>query len=761
MPFRETFMAVLAAAFLAAPGLHAKAEGNDPAYVGAAACGACHAPEYEAWQGSHHDLAMDHATDDTVLGDFDDAQVTFHGVTSRFFRRDGRFFVHTDGPDGALADFEVAYTFGVAPLQQYLVAFPDGRVQALPLAWDARPEAAGGQRWYHLYPDEPINYRDELHWTGLQQNWNYMCADCHSTNLRKNYDPATDRFATDWVEIDVACEACHGPGQDHVAWAAQAGDGPPAAGANLGLAVRFHDRRGVAWPMDVATGQAQRSGGPITRIEIGACAACHSRRGLVAEGRERDPVYLDHHLPALLTEGLYHPDGQIQDEVYVWGSFTQSKMHERGVTCSDCHDPHSLELRAEGANVCAQCHLPSTFATPAHTGHPENTEGVDCLSCHMPETTYMGVDPRRDHSMRTPRPDLSLAFGTPNACTACHGDQDDSWAAEAFARMYPEAKTPFQHWTTAFHQARAGLPQAEVSLLTVFGKADTPDIVRATAIRELAAYLSPLSGQVVERALRDDSGLVRLAALDVLEAIPPANRIALAGPLLDDPLRTVRGQAAAALAGTPMNQLDLASRGALQRAMKDYWDWQMLNADRPESGLNLGNLSLAAGNATQAERHYRQSLARDPEFTPARLNLVELYRNEGMAGESLALLRQGLEINPDDAALHHALGLALVRSGDTQNAVTELRRAVELAPEAPRFAYVLGVALNSSGQASEAVTVLEQAHERQPNNRELLFALATIERDRDRREQAAGWARALLALNPGDEAANRLLAELE
>ena len=756
-------LAALLAALLMTPVLPAFAA-DDPAYIGTAACAGCHDDEHAAWQDSHHDHAMRHATPETVLGDFDDTEITVHGVTSRFTRRDGKYFVTTDGPDGTLQEFEIGYTFGVEPLQQYLVAFPDGRLQALGLAWDARPADQGGQRWYHLYPDEPMDYRDELHWTRPQQNWNYMCADCHSTNLRKNYDPENDTFDTQWTEINVGCEACHGPGQNHVLWAARSPD-RQAEDPSRGLAVLLHDRKGVSWPIDPETGLARREGGDITRTEISMCGACHSRRGLIAEGRESDPVYLDHHMPAFLTEGLYFPDGQILDEVFVWGSYTQSKMHEKGVTCSDCHDPHSQRLKAPGSNVCAQCHLPQTFASTEHHGHPVESSGGDCLGCHMPSRTYMGVDDRRDHSMRIPRPDHSLAYGTPNACTQCHQDQvdpaqDDAWAAEAFSRMFPDVGEPFQHWVTAFHQAREGLPQAEVSLLNVYGKPETPELARATAILELRAFLSPLSGQVIERALRDDSALVRLAALRVLEGIPSANRFPLAGHLLNDPTLAVRSEAARMLAGTPPNQMDVASRGAMQRALKDYFDVQQLNADRPESRLNLGNVSLDAGNARQAEAYFREALKRDPTFVPAYLNLAELYRGEGMTRESLALLREGLAAQPEAAALHHSLGLAQVRGGDSDEALQSLRKAAELQPEVARYGYVLGIALNSTGQSDAAIATLEAVHERHPNDRDVLFALATMERDRGNRVRAIEWTNALLRLNPADPQAEQLLQQL-
>ncbi len=534
----------------------------------------------------------------------------------------------------------------------------------------------------------------------------------------------------------------------------------------MGLVTLFDDREGVSWPINPETGLAQRQGGgEIGRKEIESCAACHSRRELLAEGRESDPVFLNYHRPALLTEGLYHADGQIQEEVYVWGSYTQSKMHMAGVTCSDCHDPHSQELRAPGEAVCAQCHLPSTFASEDHHGHPAGSSGANCLDCHMPEQTYMGVDDRRDHSMRIPHPEISQAIGAPDACSQCHVNQDpaqdQAWAVTAFAQMFPDAKAPYQNWSTAFYQAREGMPQAEVSLLGVINRKDTPPIARATAVLELGNYLSPLSGQVISLALNDPSPLVRMAALQVLQRIPPANRFALAGHLLRDPVLAVRSEAANVLAGTPMNQLSVQDRGALQLAMKDYFDIQQLNADRPESYLRLGNVALEAGNSAQAEGYYRQAINRNPGFAPAYINLADLYRNEGMGPESVNLLQAGLEQAPDDAALHHSLGLALVRQGSSEAAVEELREAVELAPGEERYAYVLGIALSSFGQSDEAIAVLETANEQHPNSREVLYALATMERDRGNRSQAIGWARAMLTLNPGDQQASQLLSELE
>ena len=217
-----------------------------PGYVTRAVCAECHEAQVEAWTGSHHDLAMQEASPATVLGEFDGARVRHFGVTSKFFRRGGEFYVRTEGPDGEPHDYRIAYTFGVAPLQQYLIAFPGGRYQALGLAWDTRPAGAGGQRWFHLTPDEKIPPGDSLHWTGRLQNWNSQCADCHSTGLSKGYVPEADSFATTWSEIDVSCEACHGPGSAHVAWAREEAGNAESGGKGLVVDLRS-GRAAGAW----------------------------------------------------------------------------------------------------------------------------------------------------------------------------------------------------------------------------------------------------------------------------------------------------------------------------------------------------------------------------------------------------------------------------------------------------------------------------------------------------------------------------------
>jgi predicted CXXCH cytochrome family protein len=461
-------------------------------FVGGQVCAGCHAQEYETWRASHHAMAMQEANVQTVLGDFGNAHFTESGVTSTFFTRDGRFYVNTDSPDGALHDYEITYTFGVEPLQQYLVEFPGGRLQALPIAWDTRPQEAGGQRWFHLYPGEALRAPDPLHWTGREQTWNYQCAECHSTDPHKHYDIGQNRYATTWAEMMVSCEACHGPGSAHVAWARTRPAGAPRAPAGTtGLTVPLRQGNG-SWVMqDVHRGIAQWSGPARSTAEVDVCARCHARRRPIVEPYPYGHLFLDTHMPALLDAGLYHADGQILGEVYEYGSFIQSRMFRAGVTCSDCHEPHGLGLRAPGNAVCARCHLPARFDTPEHHHHNIDLEAARCVSCHMPARTYMVVDPRRDHSLRIPRPDLSVALGTPNACTGCHQDQPPAWAAEQVVQWYGTSSLARQpHFAAALDAGRRGLLSAEKVLSTLATDASQPGIARATALALLPEYLS-------------------------------------------------------------------------------------------------------------------------------------------------------------------------------------------------------------------------------------------------------------------------------
>ncbi len=712
-------------------------------FVGSKTCRACHVSESERWSRSHHSLAMATATDSSVLASFENAKVDAGAGPSTFFKRDGGFVVHTAGADGKPADFRISYTFGVSPLQQYLVALPKGRLQAMTVAWDSRAKAGGGQRWFNLYPDSRSS-DDELHWTRPAQNWNYMCADCHSTNVHKNYDAAADSFATTWSEISVGCEACHGPGSRHLAWAAARSRGD----STMGLTVRLDERRGVIWTANAATGNAVRSRPRASDRELQVCAQCHSLRRQIADGYVAGKPYFDYYRPALLTNPQYHADGQQRGEVYEWGSFLQSRMNAHGVTCSDCHDPHSGQARAPGAAVCATCHSPAKYETQTHEHH-QSASGVTCLSCHMPAATYMGVDSRRDHSFRIPRPDLTVALGTPNACAACHADRGAKWAASQVTawRNGDTSAIGFQRFAAAFAAADSGTPDASRLLRLVAADTTQPAIARATALSELAASDNE-AVDALSMGLTDPSPLVRLGALQGLTFAEPAQRAQLAAPLLSDSMRTVRIAATPLQAGATFASSE--QQTAFERASREFIAAQQYDADRADARTSLGTFYAQSGDFGRAQSELEAAVRLDPFFTPAYANLADVYRRQTQRDpDAERLLRLGLAKAPASAALHHALGLVLIRLHRLNDARAELERASQLDPRNVRFGYAYAVALYTTGKAKSAVAALEHLLMFDENNRDVLSALVSYHTEQGDTAAARRYRDRLSALSPG------------
>jgi tetratricopeptide (TPR) repeat protein len=730
------------------------ADHKDPAgYVGRDSCVQCHAEQVNLWQGSHHDLAMLHADKSTVLGDFSGATFNYAGITSKFYKNRDRFMVRTDGPDGELADYEVKYTFGVTPLQQYLVELDGGRLQALTIAWDAREKTEGGQRWFHLYPDEEVTYKDELHWTRASFNWNGMCAECHSTNLQKNYDSKTDTFKTSWSEINVSCEACHGPASNHLSWVKTLiGRELKASDKNSGFEFAFDERKNVSWLMgdeasNAGTGTARRNVERKTDKEIEVCAQCHSRRSAISADYQAGKSFSDHYMPRLLDEGMYFADGQIQDEVYVYGSFLQSKMYHQGVTCSDCHEPHSLQLRQEGNGVCLQCHAAEKFNSKKHHFHQSDSTGALCAECHMPARDYMVVDPRHDHSMRIPRPDLSVSLNTPNACNQCHQDKGSQWAAKQVAQWYGKKTAGFQQFAAALDAGRNAKPEAGKLLAALIRDVDTPDISRATALGILTPYLDQTNVDVLQQGLKHKNAMVRSASVSALEGLPQAMLVQLAFPLLNDPAKIVRIEAARLLAPVPVGELAGEQLSIYTNASNEYIESQEVNADRPEAQLNLGNFYLAKKQLERAEQAYNKAIKLDNAFVPAYINLADLYRVKSSDTEAENTLRRLIKIAPDNADAHYALGLSMIRQQKTGEAIRFLQRAAGYDLSNAHYVYVYAVALNSTGETSLAIDVLQDAQKRFPQDREILNALIVFHRDANNDFAAQTYMKKLQKLN--------------
>ncbi len=720
----------------------AGAAANDDPYTSEDSCAACHPAQFQAWSGSQHDLAMQAATPATVLGDFNERHFRYAGIDSVFRRRQDSYYVFTDDARGQGTEFPIAYTFGVAPLQQYLVAFPGNRLQALSIAWDV-----GGKRWFHLYPEEKITYRDELHWTGPAQNWNYMCAECHATGYRKAYDAAAGIYRSQAARYDVGCQACHGPAARHVQrWQNRPPDEDTAGKGKQDFAV------------DLAARDSDR--------QIDACARCHSHRIALTDDYRAGQALLDTHLPSLLTDPLYFADGQIRGEVYVYGSFVQSKMYAHGVRCSDCHDPHSGRPRAAGNALCTVCHQTGVardrpavdlstlkhqdYDTAAHHFHSPGKPGSFCVDCHAPTRTYMQIDPRRDHSFRIPRPEVASAVGAPDACTGCHRQRSAQWAAQRIAGWYQRKPAAPDHYGLALDAGRRGKAGAVSGLYALVTDTAQPTIVRATALQLLSTYPGRRSAEALVQALADSAAMVRRVAVSGLASMDAGRKTALLPPLLTDPIRAVRMETARLLA--PLRQtLPTAAQARLDSAMGEYLASQQQNADRPEALTNLGNFYASRGAGGQAEQYFRRALALDARCVVAYAALADLLRARHEDAAATELLRAGLRQQPHAALLHEMLGFALVRLNRKSEALPEFAASASDAPDSSRAQYVYAVALHDAGRGDDALRLLETAARKQ-GDRNVLLALTAYHRDRGDVTKANHYLQTLRAINPEDPA---------
>ncbi|MFZ1863721.1 MAG: tetratricopeptide repeat protein [Polyangiales bacterium] len=703
-------------------------------YVGTERCAACHQEEYEKWKGSDHDLAMQEATPESVLGDFSGIDLRYFGETVRFLREGDTFAIEALGADGKRRRFPVIYTFGVRPLQQYLVEVEPGRLQAFPFAWDTRSKEEGGQRWFHLQPGEHIAPGDALHWTGPSYNWNYSCADCHSTAIKKNYDRAHKRYATEYFEIDVGCEACHGPGSHHVALAEAESDAlPKGAGFNRNLATPAQRHWSFAGGKSIA---ALTGAQPTDELET--CAPCHSRRAdLGGDGLS----YHDRYRLSLLDEVLYFDDGQIKDEVYVYGSFVQSKMYAAGVVCSDCHDVHRTGLRAQGNALCTRCHRADVFDGPQHHFHQQGTPGSFCTDCHMPQRTYMVIDERADHRFGVPRPLVAQAIGAPDPCTSCHENKSARWADREIAKHFETRAV--DRFAEAMHAARQQEPQGEPALVELVAAGTAPAIVRATALMELRNLASPALPTMLLRASNDPSPLIRRTVAVAARDLSAAERAEIVRPLLRDPVRTVRIDAVATLLGTDASGWSAKDHAALKSATVEYVEARAYNADRGDGLVDLAYVATLAGDVEHAEEDLREALDIDPTFTAAYVNLADLYRSQGRDEDAETLLRRGLDEAADRASMEFALGLTLVRLERHADALVHLRRAHELRPDAIRFGYVYAVAQYDQGRREAALRTLEELLRRYPANRDVLRLLVGYNRQMGRGAAADRYAAVL------------------
>jgi len=734
-------------------------------FVGRDTCIKCHADQATKWKGSHHDRAMDHARPDTVLADFNGTKFTSPTNHVKFTRENDRYFVETTGASGNDERHEIKYTFGYQPLQQYLVEMQDGRLQALTVAWDTEKK-----RWFDLYPDQKITPSDPLHWTGRGMNWQVMCSECHSTDVRTNFDASKNTYSSTWKDVDVGCEACHGPGSLHV--------------SIMNNRWLFNDRNHGTGLVALKRASSQ--------VVIDACGRCHVRGSQIQGGFQPGDSLLEFIKPEILDGPAYYPDGQIRDEDFDYTSFHLSLMYHKGVKCTDCHDPHSAQLLAQGNALCCRCHDAKRFDTPAHHFHKTTGTGAQCVECHMPATTYMQVDPRRDHSFSIPRPDRTIAQGIPNACNRCHKEKDAAWSLEAVHRWYGDhGWQKRQDFAGMIAGGREHLPAAEGGLRDILGDQTIAAVARASAASLLSSYSSPATGRALEQATADGSLLVRaesvralgnhLVQTDAYTGEARLNEKSLERVLkaLTDSSMAVRQAAAVTCLGLPADVVPPASQAALDRAVAEYKRAQEQMLDRPASQLNLGNLALAAGKNADAEKHFQTALKLEPNNQNAFMRLAVVYDLTDRMSEAIKALTEAIELarqaqlnTPDDAdyirvqkqyeaEARFQRALVFARQPEQiDRAIDDLKRVTLADPSRDRAWYNLGLAEQSRKDFGAAENALRRAVELSPTLPEYRQSLAVFYAQRGDKGRALQVLDTILSQHPANRAAMEMKTAL-
>lgn len=713
-------------------------------FTGGKACISCHQKEYRLWKGSDHDSAMAVASDTSVVGDFDNAEFTFNGKTSKFYKRAGKFYVFTEGVGGKMEEYQVSHTFGIRPLQQYLIPFENGKYQCLPIAWNTKE-----QKWFQMaamvYKPEDMKPDNWLYWTNQAQNWNSMCAECHSTNLQKNFNLDTKSYNTTWVDINVNCEACHGPGSAHIEWAQL-----PEMGR----------------PQDVNTGLIVKTSKITSRQYVESCAPCHARRSSFGPYDHTHSEFSSYAVPQLPTRPSYHIDGQFKDEDYEYGSFTQSKMYMKDVRCGDCHDPHSLKRKFEGNALCTQCHKAEDYDTKNHHFHkPKGETGTSfvnkrgeqlgpgdgdlCRDCHMPGQYYMGVDKRYDHSMRIPRPDLSLSLGTPNACVNCHDDKTDQWAVQWVNKWYGEKKKA--HYGTVLAEAYDGKAGADSGLLRIINSNLYPEIIRATAIGYLSAYQSAKAQNAVRKALNDPDPLLRHAAAENYWAVDSAALFSNLVPLLNDPIRSVRMEAANRLMTFNKSKFNEIQYKAFTKALDEYRKSLEYVADFPTGRYNLGNYYSKLNDWVKAEENYREAITIDNLFSPAKINLAIIYYQQGKTDPAATLFRDLVANHPDITDGYYYLALLYSEQEKYAEAITLLETATTKAGNNSRIYYNLGLLYQMTNQNEKCESTLVKGLSIDQGNFDILYALFAFHMKQNNPAKAETYIEQLKSFYPNDK----------
>lgn len=650
-------------------------------------CGRCHPAQFEAWKGSQHAWANRVVDPERDGPAFAAGRRLIEGSRQTDMRRrDGHLEVVTMGPEGKSETYRPVAVIAIEPLRQYLVPFPGGRLQVLDVAFDpARRE------WFSVVPSEHRQSHEWGFWANRGMNWNSQCAGCHMTGLRKGYDVASDSYRTSWDEVGISCAQCHGAMPTHTVKG-----GPLAADERV----------------------------PRPRV-TDTCASCHARREELTASFRPGESFDDHYRLILAdARGIYHPDGQVREENFEYGSFLMSRMSRRGVTCLDCHDAHSGKLRlpAEDHRLCLSCHAaPGQRGARAvdpltHGRHKPGSAGAACVGCHMPATVYMARDARRDHGFTSPDPVLTRELGIPNACTRCHADRTPEWAREWTDRWYGDrVRRPARARARAIARAQDGAGAAVPDLISLLKQEENPAWRAA-----LLALLAPWSDQpevreAISAALRDPDALVRAAGVRALDGRPSALVQILA--LRKDPARLVRLDAML---------IGLGLGTPIAEGRDELGAYLAVGSDQPAGALRQARVALAEGRHDDSERWIRAAVGWDGASAALHHTLGRVLNARGKNTEAEAALARAAALEPANAEHVYALALLYAETDRVPDAVAALKKTVAIEPRFGRAWYNLGLAYARRNFLDEALDALRRAEALMPASPDPPHAQATI-----------------------------------
>ena len=644
------------------------------AKIGPESCVECHADEVADWESSHHAKA-----NRPISIKFDRAAFTptrrikESGVTYEMAETDGKFELRVIHDDDSITTYDLVGVIGETPLRQYLAQLPGDKFQTISATYDVKED-----RWYDVYEGQDRLPGEWGHWANQGMNWNANCAYCHTTEFKKNFDFESNSYDSTWTQQGLACAECHTGLEKHVV-AAKNGD------YSAGLS-------------KLSTIQTEHN-----------CASCHSRRDqLTADTFLPGDDYHDHFSLSLPDQpNLYHHDGQILDEDFVYGSFQMSRMAHAGVSCKDCHNPHTLKtiLPIENNLLCMRCHSGGVENAPviepiAHSFHSEGSTGNMCVNCHMSKTTYMQLDPRGDHAFLSPDPLLTKELGIPNACNKCHTEESVDWAVEWSEQWYGEKMVNHRQRKRAriIAAAHSFDPSALPKLLELLKDEDLPGW-RAAYTGLLGNYLPNQSvANVLKALLIDANPMVRSRAASTLGSAGQADA---AIETLTDSSRSVRIAAARGIAASQSIPDPIAK--------KDWEEYNAFNTDRPQTLLMLANKANSEDRSADTQKYVERAILMDQLNPEMYHQSAILLSGAGLNQASKKTLYLGWELAPKNPSFPFSLGLLAAEQQDIESAVGFLEETVAIEPSFSRAWYNLSLAYGQLNRPEDAARAMQRA----------------------------------------------------